>query len=108
MKRVLAFLILLASAPLIAAAPAPDCSKRPSWCLTGYVCQPSVCAAETTAQIDLLSAMLHEAQATRPRRFHADFTCGPGISTALDKDFGLHVFPTPGTCVVGLAIRIGR
>ena len=112
MKRLAALLIVAACftalhTSALAADPA-DCKTRPSWCSPGFVCLPSACAAESAAQLGLLTAMLENAQKLKPPRFHADLTCGPGIGTALDKDFRLHIFPTTGSCVVGLAIRLGR
>lgn len=115
-ERLIVALLLLAilscTAPSSASAtdsgePEPDCRSRPSWCQPNFSCVPSACLASLRIQLDEAVANLAAAR-IRSRRFHADLACGPGIATALDKDFGLSTFPTPGACIVGLAIRLGR
>lgn len=84
-----------------------DCETRPSWCAPGYACTPISCLTELRVQLEeaRLDALYSKRAA---RRLHFDLTCGPGAATVVTQEWDLKGYPTPGACVVGLAVRLGR
>jgi hypothetical protein len=61
--------------------PAPaDCASRPTWCAPGYVCLPTRCAAEASAQLELLTAETESLRKRRIRRWACTLGAGMGVT----------------------------
>jgi len=60
--------------------PEHDCASRPAWCAPGYVCLPTRCAAEASAQLELLTAETESLRKRRVRRWACTLGAGMGIT----------------------------
>jgi len=87
------------------AADAPDCAARPAWCQSGFVCQPTACAAEASAQLRLLTAMLEDALKGKPGHWRRFAGCGGGPTWIVHLDdkgrFGVESIPLAPACIGG-------
>lgn len=107
MRRLAALALALAASSAFAASPEVknpehDCADRPAWCQPGYVCLPTACAAESAAQLDLLTAETEALRARRVRRWAC--TLGPGAGVYLQVEKGKASFdsaPLVGGIVCG-------
>jgi hypothetical protein len=92
--------LALAGAPILAAE--PECRARPAWCLPGYVCLPTACAAESAADLFLLSSEIEALKLKAPRHLFRllGATCGPAASLEVDR--GQTTFAGTISCAIGL------
>jgi hypothetical protein len=100
-------IVLVVTATLsIAAEPTPatlDCATRPAWCLKGYVCVPTLCAANDAAQLELLSAEVESlAKKKAPRRWGCQLGAGMGVTLQADAgDVSFDAAPILGAVTCG-------
>lgn len=96
---------LLHTSALAAAPPAkPDCETHPAWCATGYVCQPTACAAESAAQLHLLTVEVDILRARKERRWRCVIGAGGGIAYEVrDGGTTFDAKPLPAALVCGWA-----